>query len=246
MQKGGKRTTRPFVLAIGCTGIARATLVSTGPPDAAFGSALSPQGAELTHGPASARLVSEVGSGACGRASTWRGPQQHEPPLHVAAHLQWCATVSDLCAGDTDAAKTCCAEPSATSSTAAKFQRQRSPIRLARTWGLTRDDRQKCQGARSNNFASGNNHLTPTIECQGAPPHSVTRVFRPSADDSSMRRLCLPGLATVAASNPSATCDCLPVDWRESQKSAELRRLAHCRVSVPFRLRRLAAAHRCP
>jgi len=128
MQKGGKRTTRPFVLTIGSTGIARATLVLTGRPDAAFGRALSPQGAELTHGPASARLVSEVGAAACGRAFTWRGPQQHEASWHVVLHLQWCATVSELCAGDTDSAKPCCAEPSATNTTAAKVKRQRPPI----------------------------------------------------------------------------------------------------------------------
>jgi hypothetical protein len=88
MRKWGEETRRPSLTFVGWTSIVKAARALTGLSVAAFGSAESPHGAELTHGLASAWLDSERGIETRDWIFTSRGPQQHESPLHLVLHVQ--------------------------------------------------------------------------------------------------------------------------------------------------------------
>jgi hypothetical protein len=151
-----------------CEKITRAELLLRELPDGALGSPCPPHGAEcITHGLAEARS----GCGACSvapsRGSRW--PQQHDSPWHFAAHLQLCGTALMPRDDDTDAAETCSADASATTSTVAKSAPRGLSIWVARLSGLNWVDLQDSRSERSICGMLANHSVSPEIGCQGTP-----------------------------------------------------------------------------
>src|SRR5262249_43374723 len=88
----------------------------------------------------SSRLDGEFDCSECAWLLAWRGPQQHEPPWHLVAHLHWCAAAFEVSARETESATAVGAAPKLTTNTAAKVQRQSFAIEVASERGRTPDN----------------------------------------------------------------------------------------------------------
>jgi hypothetical protein len=191
-----------------CEKITRAELLLRELPDGALGSPCPPHEAGcIAHGLGDAWS----GCGACSVASSRgsRCPQQHDSPWHFAAHLQLCGTALMPRDDDTDAAETCPADTSATTSTAATSTPQGSPIWVARLWGLTWVDLEDSRSERSIRGMLADHSVSPEIGCQGRPafPHMIRVAAEVGVSSRSKKHSRESRAPACSAGPPSSTCD---------------------------------------